>query len=276
MLREQDRIEDAVACCERALALRTEDASARYGLGIALEARGDFPGALAQYKHAVALQSEYAEAVWNQSLLELLLGDFAAGWTHYESRWRVGGTPRNLSQPQWRGEALGGARILVHAEQGLGDTLQFLRYVPLVQEAGGTVILEVPAPLKRIAAQLPGVEIVTAGDALPEFAWQCPLMSLPLAFDTTVDTIPARTPYLHVPEKALDVAAALPWPTAKLRVGLVWAGNPEHRKDRYRSIPFSLLEPLLELEGAAFFSLQMGAEAERLTPLEGGDDRPSR
>jgi tetratricopeptide (TPR) repeat protein len=269
VLREMGRLDEAVACCERALVLRPEDAEACHRLGFALQARGSFDGALAQYKRAIALRPEYDEAAWNQALVELLLGDFAAGWAHYERRWSAVGTPRSLRQPQWRGETLGGARVLLHAEQGLGDTVQFLRYVPMVQAAGGSVVLEVKAPLRRIAEQMPGVEVVTAGAALPEFVWQCPLMSLPLAFGTTLDTIPAGTPYLTVPEAAVDKAAALPWPTDGLRVGLVWAGNPEHRNDRYRSIALSLLEPLLALEGVHFFSLQMGAEAEQLAMAEG-------
>jgi protein O-GlcNAc transferase len=268
VLRELGRLDEAVACCERALALRPEDAEASNRLGFALQARGSFDEALVQYRRALALRPEYAEAVWNQSLVELLRGDFAAGWAHYERRWSAVGTPRTLTQPQWRGEALGGGRILLHAEQGLGDTVQFLRYVPMVQAAGGVVVLEVQAPLRRIAEQIPGVKVVTAGAALPEFAWQCPLMSLPLAFATTIDTIPAQVPYLTVPAEALGTAAELPWPADGLRVGLVWAGNPEHRNDRYRSIALSLLEPLSELEGVHLFSLQMGAEAEQLAMVE--------
>jgi protein O-GlcNAc transferase len=269
VLREMGRLDEAVACCERALALRPEDAEAWHRLGFALQARGSFDGALAQYKRAVALRPEYNEAVWNQALVELMQGDFAAGWAHYERRWSAVGAPRSLAQPQWLGEALGGARTLLHAEQGLGDTVQFLRYVPMVQAAGGSVVLEVQATLRRIAEQMSGVEVVTAGVALPEFAAQCPLMSLPLVFGTTVETIPAGTPYLTVPQVALDKAAALPWPTDGLRVGLVWAGNPEHLNDRYRSIALSLLEPLFALEGVHFFSLQMGAEAEQLAMIEG-------
>ncbi len=268
VLRELGRLDEAVSCSERALALRPEDAEACHRLGFALQARGSFDEALVQYRRALALRPEYAEAVWNQSLVELLRGDFAAGWAHYERRWSAVGTPRALSQPQWLGEPLDGARILLHAEQGLGDTVQFLRYAPMVQAAGGVVVLEVQAPLRRIAEQIPGVEVVTAGAALPEFAWQCPLMSLPLAFSTTIDTIPAQVPYLTVPAEALDTAAELPWPADGLRVGLVWAGNPEHRNDRYRSIALSLLEPLFGLEGIHLFSLQMGAEAEQLAMVE--------
>ncbi|HEX4650197.1 MAG TPA: tetratricopeptide repeat protein, partial [Granulicella sp.] len=269
VLREMGRLDEAVVCCERALALRPEDAEGCQRLGFALEARGSFDAALAQYRRAVALRPAYAEAVWNQALVELLQGDFAAGWAHYESRWSGVGTARNFTQPQWRGEALGGARILLYAEQGLGDTVQFLRYVAMVQAAGGSVVLEVQAPLRRIAEQIPGVEVVTAGAALQEFAWQCALMSLPLAFGTTVDTIPARTPYLMAPQAALERARELPWPMDGLRVGVVWAGNPEHRNDRYRSIALALLEPLFRMEGIHLFSLQMGAEAEQLAMVEG-------
>jgi tetratricopeptide (TPR) repeat protein len=269
-LERQGKMEAAIACCERALQLKPDDAEARNNLGMIQELLGDFDGAASQYKRALERKPDDAKAAFNQSLLELLSGDFCAGLRTYERRWGVSVKQHNFSQPQWRGEPLHGARILLHAEQGLGDTLQFLRYVPMVQAAGGSVVLEVQSAVRRLAAELPGdADMVISGDAIPRVDWQCPLLSLPLAFGTTLDTIPAPVPYLSVPEKALQKVAAVGWPAVGLRVGLAWAGNPTHPRDRYRSITLSFLEPLLRLQGVHFFSLQMGPVAAELaaTPV---------
>jgi tetratricopeptide (TPR) repeat protein len=261
-LHAQGKLDEAVACYERALAIKPDYADAQNNLGISLQAHGNLDEAVACYERALAIQPDYADAHWNRSLAQLLLGDFAAGWRNYEWRSHRKNAPRSFPQPLWRGEPLHGRRILLHAEQGLGDSLQFLRYVPMVQAAGGTVVLNVPDKLRRIAAQLPGVaELVSSGDALPHLDCHCPLMSLPLAFGTTLETIPARVPYLSVPKDALEAAAAIAWPATGLRVGLVWAGSPTHPDDHFRSMPFSLLEQLFDVESVHFFSLQMGPAA---------------
>jgi len=175
-----------------------------------------------------------------------------------------------VAEPQWHGEPLNGARILLHAEQGLGDSLQFLRYVPMVQAAGGRVILDIPPRLRRLTEQLPGIEeLVMSGDPLPECEWQCPLMSLPLAFGTTVESIPAQAPYLSIPESALWTAGSLAWPDRGLRVGIAWAGSPSHPNNRFRSLALAALEPLFQVRGADFFSLQMGPATAELGSVRG-------
>jgi hypothetical protein len=126
-------------------------------------------------------------------------------------------------------------------------------------------MLDLPLKLHRLAARLPGIlALVNTGDPLPYFDCHCPLMSLPLALGTTLETVPAQAPYLSAPPEALAAAAALPWPASGLRVGLAWTGNPDHPKNHFRSVPLELLEPLLDLEGVHFFSLQMGPAAEEL------------
>jgi hypothetical protein len=171
--------------------------------------------------------------------------------------------PRSFTQPLWRGEPIEGKRILLHAEQGLGDTLQFLRYVPMVQARGGAVVLDVQGTLRRLAAQLPGLSVlISQGEA--GFDWQCPLMSLPLAFGTTVDTIPADIPYLTIPEEAQQAAARRDWPEEGIRIGLVWSGNPKYVDDQSRSIPLTLFAQHVALEGAHLYSLQLGAAAEQI------------
>jgi Flp pilus assembly protein TadD len=269
VLKAQGELDQAVRSYERALALHPDYVDAHSNLGLSLQLLGRFDEAAARYARAIALNPEYAHARWNQALLQLLRGDLATGLRNYEWRWQSANKPRNLKQPQWRGESLHGARILLDVEQGLGDTLQFLRYLPMVQAAGGSVLLGAPANLRRLVAELPGLAYLgTSGEPLPEFEWHCPLMSLPLAFGTTLATIPAQVPYLTVPADAQRKAAALPWPAHGLRVGIVWAGSPTHLGDRLRSIPFALLEPLLHVEGVHFFSLQLGPEAAQLATTQ--------
>ena len=296
--RRQQRLDEAIDCFERALAISPQNADLCCNLGDALHVKGKVAEAVVWYKRtlslnpahnrvcnclcnaffdlgdlaastawcerALAIKPDFGDALMNQCLLELLKGDYAAGWRNYEVRWKVY-TPRAFAQPLWLGAPLKGETILLYAEQGLGDSLQFLRYVPMVQAAGGRVVLDIPPNLRRLAAQIPGVAaVVSTGDPLPPFVCRCPLLSLPLAFGTRVETIPARTPYLAVPEDALKKAAALWWPADGLRVGIAWTGSLTHPKNRARSVPLDLLERLFGLEGVHFFSLQMGPAAAEL------------
>jgi tetratricopeptide (TPR) repeat protein len=268
-------VDEAVACFQSTLRLNPNHAKAFNCLGNAFFDLGDLTKSKAHCARAVELKPDFYDAQMNVSLLQLLHGDYLSGWRKYEVRWKVY-PKRFFDRPLWQGAAdpdgpdspnglIQGKRILVHAEQGLGDTLQFLRYVPLIQAAGGEVILDVPPAMRRIASQIAGLAaLVSTGDPLPPFDFHCPLMSLPQAFATTVETIPARVPYLTVPEDALKAASALPWPARGLRIGLVWAGNPSHPKDRARSIPLARLEPLFGIEGAHMFSLQLGPAAAQL------------
>src|SRR5262249_49093564 len=164
-------------------------------------------------------------------------------------------------------EPLNGERILLHSEQGLGDTLQFVRYVPLVAEHGGTVILEVPGELRRLLFDIDGAsEIVVRGNPLPHFDRHCPLLSLPLAFHTDLKTIPAQVPYLQADQSAIQ-AFSHKLVHNGLRVGLVWAGNPIHTRDPQRSIPVAQLASLTEIPGIRFYSLQKGSAASQLQDL---------
>jgi tetratricopeptide (TPR) repeat protein len=263
--RDQGKMDESIASHERALALKPDYSEAYNNLGNTRRSQGNLEEARKCHEQALALNPDNIEAKWNLSLVELLTGDFAAGWRDYEIRTRRKNAPRRFPEPLWRGEPLNGARILLHAEQGLGDTLQFLRYVPMVQGAGGEVILDVQPSLLRLVAELPGiVTVVATGDPLPPFAWHCPLMSLPAAFQTSIDSIPAQIPYLRVPAEAKKNADSLAWPDEGLRVGLVWSGNPLFPEDRLRSIPLSGFAPMLALHGVRFFSLQMGPAASQL------------
>jgi hypothetical protein len=162
---------------------------------------------------------------------------------------------------------LEGSRILLYAEQGLGDSLQFVRYVPLVAARGGKVVLEVPLRFHSLLAHTPGVgEVIRHGEALPEVDWQCPLMSLPRAFGTDLGTIPSEIPYIY-PDPSQVEAWREQLPVNSLRIGLVWGGSPLHPHDALRSIPLGLLAPLTSVEGTTFYSLQMGRPIEQMKQL---------
>ena len=256
------KAEEAVA-----LELRSEDAEAHLRLGRELQDQGRIEEALARYDRALALRPDFADAHVAKGMYLLLRGHYADGWQSYEWRWRMetfSSPKRNFTEPQWHGEALNGRRILLHGEQGFGDCLQFLRYVPMVQAAGGVVVLEIQGRLMRICALLPGVtELIAYGQPLPAVDCHCPLLSLPLAFGTELESIPFEVPYLSIPAEAGERARRIAWPVDGLRVGLVWAGSENHLKDKVRSLALAMFEPLLALEGVHFFSLQMGEAAKQ-------------
>ena len=235
---------------------------------------------------AAALDPGDADTRHLRALLLLLQGRFAEGWAAYEARFdtRQGRADRRgFTQPVWNGEALAGRTILLHAEQGLGDTLQFCRYAPAVARCGGRVVLEVQQPLRRLLARMAGVDQVLAQrDALPDFELHCALLSLPRIFGTGLETIPADLPYLAAPPEALARwRARLPKverrqpsdggsgergghgagdrTAERLRIGLVWAGNAGHVNDRRRSLPFDALAPLWAVLGVSWHSLQVGS-----------------
>jgi tetratricopeptide (TPR) repeat protein len=259
-LQDLGRYAEALECYDRALALRPRDAVTLNNRGNALRELLRPTDALASYAQALAQDPGNAGVMYNRSLCRLLVGDFAEGWREYESRWvgeAIDSPKRAFAQPLWLGEApLAGQTILLHAEQGMGDTLQFCRYAPLVAERGATVVLQVPAPLKRLLGSLAGASVVIDGaDALPRFECHCPLLSLPLAFGTRLSTIPAEVPYLRAPAGSID-----PWrerlgASRGPRIGVAWSGNPAHRNDRRRSLPLEQFSRLLSLE-ARFVSLQ--------------------
>lgn len=214
--------------------------------------------ALESFDRAIALEPELAEAHWNKALLCLSLGDFKQGWAGYEWRWRGATdlTPRDFTKPQWLGEDLAGKTILLHAEQGFGDSIQFVRYLPMVAAKGGKIILELPDSLMPLIEKTDGViAMFRRGEMLPDFDVHCPLLSLPLAFDTALETIPARVPYLHAPADRVESWRTRLAHTGKPRIGLVWSGKPSHKNDHNRSIALSCLEPLMAAP-AKFVSLQ--------------------
>jgi len=246
-------------------------ASALVNRGLALNYLDRPDEALDSFDRAIALEPDMPQGHWNKALLCLALGDFERGWDDYEWRWR-GATElvsRGFAQPQWRGEDLGGKTILLHAEQGFGDSIQFMRYLPMVKAKAGHVILEVPDSLRPLIGELAeGVTMLTRGDPLPAFDVHCPLMSLPLAFGTTLASIPASVPYLYAPAGRTEAWRRRLSGTKRPRVGLVWSGRPDHKNDHNRSVALSRLAPLLSVGDATFVSLQREYREADLPTLE--------
>jgi Tfp pilus assembly protein PilF len=265
------RAEAALACYDRALAI-TPLAELHVNKGTALRAMNRDREALASFAAAAALKPECAEAHWNASLVRLRHGDFETGWRDYEWRWRKADwvdRRRSFPVPLWLGEEpIEGKSILLHAEQGFGDTIQFLRYVPLVARRGASVILECQPELQQLLRNVEGaMRVVCRGDPLPNFDLHCPLLSLPLAFATRFETVPNAIPYIEAPRLALQKWVPRLEAIARPRVGVVWAGSSVHPNDHNRSVALRKLVPLLSLDLVRFVSLQKSVAVDDMTVL---------
>lgn len=261
-----DRHEEAAAACRAAIRLQPGHAGAHANLGLALRGLGHFKAAMASLREAIRLQPGHVNARVGLAMTLLTLGRFTEGFAEYEHR--LTPRPTNIpGPPAWRGEPLEGRTILLHAEQGIGDTIQFVRYVPEVARRGaGRVLLAAPPLFARLLTGLPHLDaLVCAGDRKETRAHvHCPLLSLPHALGTTLETIPAPVPYLRAEPLAMTRWCKRLACLRVLRVGLVWAGNPCHQNDRNRSIPLECLAPLLRVQGVSWVSLQLSANTAAL------------
>jgi Tfp pilus assembly protein PilF len=265
-LQADGKLDEAEACYRHALQLKPDNPNTHHDLGNALRASGRLAEAMACYDQALRLKPDFAQVHLSRSLLRLQMGDFEQGWSEYE--WRFQCTeyaiPR-FRQPLWDGSRLDDQTILLYADHGLGDTLQFIRYARVVQERGGRVLVACRQPLARILASCPGVaRVIPEGAILPEFQVYAPMMSLPRMLGTTLANVPARVPYL-----AADPALVTRW-HAELRqsggfkVGIAWQGNAQYCKDRHRSFRLDQFEPLSRLDGVRLVSLQKGLGTEQI------------
>ena len=267
--RAQGRWEQAIGCYRQALAQSPEQAEVHMNLGVALQETGGLAEALPCYERALSIAPDDPETHRNRALALLQSGRLSEGWAENEWRWRTRAF-QSLTLPSaaplWEGEPIEGKTVLIYAEQGLGDTLHFARYAPMVAAGGANVVLHCQEALASLLGRVEGVgSTVAAGVDVPRHDIRVPLLSLPRIFDTTTQSIPGRVPYVAAsPSKARVWQAKL----AKypgLKVGLVWAGDPRHRNDRNRSMPAAALSPLLAIEGVRFFSLQLGERRQEVT-----------
>jgi Flp pilus assembly protein TadD len=273
-LQDADRLDEAIASLERAVSLDPRGARHHSHLGLALSQRARLDDAVKSLRRAVELAPEDAELRENLGLVLLLKGDFEEGLTQYDFRHQL---PRFKSQrppidaPTWRGEPLSSKSILVYSEQGLGDTIQFVRYVPLLARLGAAVTLAVQPKLIPLMSALSGVATIVASQEIPQsrFDYQSALMSLPRGFGTTIANIPTDVPYLRAAEPL----------TARWRerigehgfkIGISWQGNPSYRDDRHRSLPLYEFAPLAAIPGVRLISLQKGFGTEQIADVDFG------
>jgi Tfp pilus assembly protein PilF len=262
----QGRFDEAVSLYHQVLRIRSDFPTAHYNLGLALEQLGRFDEAEAAMQRALQLQPNYADAQYDSARLLLRRGDFAAGWPRYEWRWtQAGARTHRRSEPRWDGSPLNGRTVLLLPEQGWGDTIQFVRYAPLVQQRGGRVVLACAPALLRLLRSCLGIDcLLPEGGALPSCHAQAPLLSLPGILGTTLQNVPATIPYLAAPTELLDAWGARLRGLSGLRVGIAWQGNPGHAGDRNRSVPVSAFEVLARQPGVHLASLQKGPGAEQV------------
>ncbi len=304
---KQGRSEDAVSCFSKVLQWKPDQFRARNNLGVALVELGRFDEAAAHhaqvlashptfpeahnnmgvchyrqgqltaaidcYDQAIAINPDYAEAHTSRGIAWLMQEDFARGWKEYEWRWKSKYPgPHRYSQPRWDGSALQGRTILLHAEQGLGDTLQFIRYAPLVKACGGTVVVCVPAALLPILKTVVGIDyLVSENLPLPHIDVQAPLLSLPEIMGTTAETIPATVPYLEPVPDLVDRWRGKLQHLSGMRIGIQWQGRPRstsYQGDMHRAIPLDTFEILARVDGLTLVSLQKGACAEQVSRVK--------
>ncbi len=299
------RSDEALACYRRALQLNPRLAAVHNNLGVALIGQDDYPGAESSFRQALALMPSSAElhrnlgtalvnqgradeAVgcytraielrpeWPDAHLDLatalfLLGRWGEAWPHYEWRFERSGGELSLAQPRWRGEPLAGRTILLHSEQGLGDTLQFVRYAELVKRQGAKVIVECKPQVASLLATCPGVDAVAErGQPLPLFDTYLQLVSLPAMFAATPDNVPAEIPYLHPRAELVERWRGELNSPGQLKVGIAWQGSKGHPSDRKRSIPLEHFAPLAAIDGVRLYSLQSGGGREQLSEAAAG------
>jgi len=288
------RLDEAATHFQEALRLQPDFAMAHNNMGKTYREQGNVAEAKACYEQALNLQADYVEAHFNRAELRLLLGDFKQGWPEYEWRWQLPAVVRRSTQPPlWNGSPLAGRTIVLHAEQGLGDTIQFARYAPLLKERGGNVIIHCQGSLLRLLASAPGIDgRVAWHTTLPPFDVQEHLLDLPGLLHTTLATIPAEIPYLHADAELVrywrrelrkspksDVRcpisnASLPTSdighrTSDFLVGIAWKGSAKNLSDEKRSISLSCFADLARVEGVQLISLQKGPGTEQIEALAG-------
>ena len=270
-LKDVGRLDEAVAAHYRAVKLEPRNTTTWQNLGVALRERGDLRDALAAFQHVLNLAPEHVTAHTDSAQIHLMLGEFAEGWSQFEWRWKLAELrPPNYRQPRWDGGDLPEGTILLWPEQGFGDTLLGARYVPMVKERVGRVIVGCQAPLERLFRTIPGVDdVLVVGSTLPEFDVQCPYLSLPGIFGTDLDSVPPPVP-IGISEECREKFAPIFAPYADaLKVGIVWSGSVTFKANHLRSTSIERFLPFAEVPGVQLFSLQKGPRAPDLDRVRG-------
>jgi Flp pilus assembly protein TadD len=263
LLMDDWRLVEARSLLRRAVDMAPQDPLAHFNLANADRMAGDVDAAIAGYEAALKLAPDWADAHFNLGFAALLAGDWHRGWAEFAWRWATPAQARfarQFDQPRWKGEAGDGKTLLLRAEQGLGDTLQFVRYAKRAQARGWRIVLEAQAALLPALARTPGIDaFVRQGETLPAFDAEAPLLDLPGIFGTTPDTVPADIPYVFADEMQVAAWRAKLGPaTKKKRIGIVWGGNPDFPGDRWRSPGLKPLLPLFEIPDVEWVGLQVG------------------
>lgn len=267
LLRVQGRLTEAEDCYRTAIANAPSDIRPYGNLGLALLNQNKPREATEIYEEALTLDPAAHDIRMSLGIAQLTAGDYLAGWQNYEARWNAASfrvERRRFDAARWEGQPLDGQRLLVYAEQGFGDTIQFCRYIPLLAKMGADVTFECQGPLTRLCGTLDGSpKVVARGDPLPKTDFHVPLLSLPRILGTTLGSIPSEAPYLAVDSKRADAYRQRLEPSKK-NVGLVWSGNPDRQDDILRSCPIEAITPLIEIENTRIISLQVGNSANEL------------
>ncbi len=265
-LQHSGRLSEAVECFREAVGLDPRAARAYSNLGTVLQELGRLGEALAAYDDALRITPGEIDARWNRATARLLSGDLANGWTDFHARWAAVGQPApRFDRPEWDGSPTQRQTLLIHAEQGLGDTLQFVRYARKAQQRGCRVVLACQGALAHLLGRSPGVDsVVPFGQPLPDFDRHIALMDLPGLFGTTLDTVPAEVPYLFARPDLVEQWGNRLGASEALRVGVAWQGRTDHPRDSQRSFPLAALSPLMKVAGVRWFSLQHGEGLDQL------------
>jgi tetratricopeptide (TPR) repeat protein len=270
---EQGRLDEAITCYKKALEINPDLDYAYNNMGRVLQDKGQVDNAIACFQNVLKLNPDNALAHWNMACALLLTGNFKQGWQENEWRWKIDGYPlHDFSQPLWDGSDIQGSSILLHAEQRFDDTIQFIRYAPLVAQKGARVIVECQKEMASLMKGLEGIShIVMQGDQLPAFDVHCPFLSLPLVFNTTIDHIPTKIPYISADPLLVDKwRVRMQQDTSDLKIGVTWSRNSGNKYGQYRLFALEAFRTLGRFEGSSWYSLQKGNAAEQAKhPPEG-------
>ena len=254
----------------RSLRISRHNASSQMGLGAVLAEQGNLEDAEKYYHQALEIDPLLAQTHHNLSLIQLTKGNWEEGFKSFEWRWQTSSfTNRNFKQPIWNGEKLDNQTLLIHCEQGFGDTLQFCRYIQMVKERVADVVLEVPPPLISILSSCPGVErTVAVGDQLPKFDFHTPLMSLARIFGTTLNSVPCKIPYLSAEPDRVEHWKNRLGTEMALRIGIAWRGNSNYRRNNERSVPIGWFAPLAQIKGVKLISLHRSDTSDEIASVK--------